>query len=105
LIIDYETDHYLVVAKVKEGLALNKQRLQRFHMERFGFKKLSKAESKGKCCVEVSDLFAALEELGTKVDVNSAWEMIIENIKISAKKNLGCYELKTHGLMKDAHNQ
>jgi hypothetical protein len=37
---DYETDHCLVVAKVKERLALNKQRSHRFHMERFNLKKL-----------------------------------------------------------------
>jgi hypothetical protein len=30
---DYDTDHYLVLAKVTERLAVNKQRSQRFHME------------------------------------------------------------------------
>jgi hypothetical protein len=28
------------------------------------------------------------------VDINSAWEMIRDNIKISAKESLGYYELK-----------
>jgi hypothetical protein len=32
---DCDTDHYLVVAKVRERLAVNKQRLHKFHMERF----------------------------------------------------------------------
>jgi hypothetical protein len=32
---DCDSDHYLVVAKVKERLAVNKQSSQRFHMERF----------------------------------------------------------------------
>jgi hypothetical protein len=32
---DCDTDHYLVVAKVRERLAVNKQRSQRFDMERF----------------------------------------------------------------------
>jgi hypothetical protein len=30
------------------------------------------------------------------VDINRAWETIRENIKISAKESLGCYELKKH---------
>jgi hypothetical protein len=32
---DCDSDHYLVVAKFKERLAVNKQRSHRFHMERF----------------------------------------------------------------------
>jgi hypothetical protein len=31
---DCDSDHYLVVAKVKERLAVNKQRSHRFHVER-----------------------------------------------------------------------
>jgi hypothetical protein len=36
---DCDTDHYMVVAKIRERLAVNKQRSQRFHMERFNLKK------------------------------------------------------------------
>jgi hypothetical protein len=36
-----DTDHYLVVAKVRERLAVNKQRSHRFHMEKFNLKKLN----------------------------------------------------------------
>jgi endonuclease/exonuclease/phosphatase family metal-dependent hydrolase len=36
---DCDSDHYLVVAKVRERLAVNKQRSQRFDMERFNLKK------------------------------------------------------------------
>jgi hypothetical protein len=32
---DCGTDHYLVVAKIRARLAVRKQILQRFHMERF----------------------------------------------------------------------
>jgi hypothetical protein len=35
-----------------------------------------------------------LENLGTEVDVNEAWETIRENIKFSAVESLGYYELK-----------
>jgi hypothetical protein len=40
---DCDTD--LVVAKVREQLAVNKQRSHRFHMERFNLKKLNKVKS------------------------------------------------------------
>jgi hypothetical protein len=38
----------------------------------------------------------SLENLDVEVDINSAWETIKENIKISAKEGLGYYELKKH---------
>jgi hypothetical protein len=44
-----------VVVKVKERLAGNKQRSQRFHLERFNLKKLNEVEAKEKCHVEVSN--------------------------------------------------
>jgi hypothetical protein len=37
---DCDTDYYLTVAKVREGLVVNKQRSHKFHMERFNLKKL-----------------------------------------------------------------
>jgi hypothetical protein len=37
-----------------------------------------------------------LEDLDAKVKINSAWEMIRENMKISAKESLGYFELKKH---------
>jgi hypothetical protein len=48
----------LVVAKVRERLAVNKQRSHRFHVERFSLKKLNEAEGKEQFCVEVSNKFA-----------------------------------------------
>jgi hypothetical protein len=39
-------------------------------------------------CIEVSNRFAALEDLDTEVEISSAWETIRENIKISAKESL-----------------
>jgi hypothetical protein len=39
---------------------------------------------------------AALEDLDTEVEINSAWKTIWENIKISAKESLGYYELRKH---------
>jgi hypothetical protein len=93
---DCDSDHYLVVAKVRERLAVNKQRSQRFDMERFNLKKLKDEEGKEQFRVEVSNGFAALDELDTEVEINSAWETIRENIKISAEESLGYFELKKH---------
>jgi hypothetical protein len=93
---DCDTDHYLVVAKVRERLAVNKQTSQRFHIERFNLKKLNKVEGKEEYHVEVSNRFAALEDLDTEVEINSARETIRDNIKISAKESLGYYELRKH---------
>jgi hypothetical protein len=36
------------------------------------------------------------EDLDAEVEINSAWKMIRENIKISAKESLGYHELKKH---------
>jgi hypothetical protein len=60
---DFDSDHYLVVAKVKERLAVNKQRSHRFDMERFNLKKLNDVEDKEQFRVGVSNRFAALEDM------------------------------------------
>jgi hypothetical protein len=43
---DCDTDHYLVVANVRERLAVSKQTAQRVHLERFNLKKLNEVEGK-----------------------------------------------------------
>jgi hypothetical protein len=57
---DCDTNHYLVVAKVRERLAVDKQRSHRFLMERFNLNKLNEVEGKEEYHVEVSNRFAAL---------------------------------------------
>jgi hypothetical protein len=51
-------------------------------MERFNLKKLNMVERKEQYHVEISNRFAALENLDAEVDINSAWETIGENIKM-----------------------
>jgi hypothetical protein len=75
----------------RERLAVNKQRSYSLHTERLNFKKLIDVEGKEQFRVEVSNSFAALEDLDTEVEINSAWETIRENIKISAKESLGYF--------------
>jgi hypothetical protein len=79
-----------MVAKVREILALSKQTTQTFYMERFNIKKLKRVEGKEQYRVEISNRFAALENLDDDddVDINRAWETIREDIKISAKERL-----------------
>jgi hypothetical protein len=60
---------------VRERLAVNKQGSHKLHVERFSVKKLNEVDGKEKYHVEV---FAALEDLGTKVEINSDWEKIGE---------------------------
>jgi hypothetical protein len=56
-------------------------------MERFNLKKLNEAEGKEKYCIQVSNMLAVLEDLDAKVEINSAWEKITENVNNSAKEN------------------
>jgi hypothetical protein len=65
-------------------------------MEKFSIKKLNDIEGKEEFHVEVSNRFAALEDLDTEVEINSDWEMIRENIKILAKESLRYFELEKH---------
>jgi hypothetical protein len=65
-------------------------------MERFNLKKVDVVEGKEQYCVEVSNRFAALEQLNAEVEMISAWKMIREVIKIAAKECLGYFELKKH---------
>jgi hypothetical protein len=76
------------VAKVRERLAVNKQRLHRFYMERFNSKKLNNVGDKAKYRVEVSNKFAALEDLDAEVEIKSAREKIKGNVKNSVKEIL-----------------
>jgi hypothetical protein len=68
------------VAKVRERVAVNKQRSHRFRRVRANLKKLNEVEGKEQFCVEVPNRFAALEDLNTEVEINSAWKMIRERI-------------------------
>jgi hypothetical protein len=83
-----------VVAKIRERIAVNKQGSHKFRMARFNLKKLKEEEGKEKYHVEVSNRFAALEYVDAEVEINTVWHTIRENTKISAKENLGYYELK-----------
>jgi hypothetical protein len=82
------------VAKLRERISVSKQARQNFDLKRFDLKKLDDIEVKEKYQVEISNIFVALESLDESFDINNAWESIGENIKTSAKENLGYQKLK-----------
>jgi hypothetical protein len=70
--VDCDADHYLVVAKVRDRLAVSKQRMHKCHMERFNLLKLDEVDGKEKYWAEISNRFVALENLDDDVDINRA---------------------------------
>ena len=85
-----------MIAKVRERLAVGKQAAQRFDRQRFNLRKLNELEVMEQYQIEITNRFAALENLNNNEDVNGTWEKIKENIKTSAKESLGLHELKQH---------
>ena len=93
---DCVTDHYLVVAKVRERLAISKQAAQKLDGERFNLRKLKDLEVKKRYQIEITNRFAALGNISDDGDINRAWENIKANINTSAKESLRLHELKQH---------
>jgi flagellar biosynthesis/type III secretory pathway chaperone len=91
---DCETGHYLVVAKVRDRLAVRKQAAQKIDMKRFILKKLYKGDVKEQYQVTIRNKFTALENLEDNGDTNMAWDNIRQTIEISAQENLGYCESK-----------
>ena len=85
-----------MVEKVRERLAVSKQRAQKFDGVRFNLRKLNELEVRKQYQTEITNKFAALENISDGEDINRAWENIKENIKTSATESLGLYELKQH---------
>jgi hypothetical protein len=71
---DCDTGHYLVVAKVRERLAVSKQTKHRFYMEGFNLEKLNEVDGKEQYCFKISNRLAALENLDAEVNINRSWE-------------------------------
>jgi len=83
---DCETDHYLVVAEVRERLAVSQLAAQKFNVERFNLRKLTELEVKKQHQFKIPNGFAALENLSDCKNINKAWQNIKENIKTSATR-------------------
>jgi hypothetical protein len=85
---DCDTDHYLAVAEVREGVPVTKQPTQKFDLKRCNLRKLSELEVKKLYQITMSKRFAALENLNDRKEINRFWENIKENIKISKSYKL-----------------
>jgi hypothetical protein len=94
---DYDTEHYLVVAKVRDRLTMSKQ-ISQIPYRDVQSQEMERGRGKGKYRAEVSNRFAPFGNLDTEVEYKSTWKMIRENINISAKESLGYNELKKHKL-------
>ena len=74
---------------------------QRFGGERFNLRKENQLNVRKQYQIEITNRFAALENLSEDEDIKWAWENIKENIKTSAKESLRLHELKQHKLWFD----
>jgi len=83
-----------VIAKVRERLAVGKQAAQRFNRQRFNMRKLNVLEVREQYQIEITNRFAALENLNDDEDVNRTWVSIKEKIQTSAKESLGLHDFK-----------
>jgi hypothetical protein len=93
---DCDSDHYLVVAKIRERLAVSKRPVNKMDMDRFNLKKLNEGEVKEQYQVTIKNRFSALENLEDNGDICRAWDAIRENIKIYAKECIYYCEAKRH---------
>ena len=93
---DCDTNHYLVVSKVRERLAVSKQPAQNFDGESIKLRKLNELEVRKQYQIEITNRFASMENLSDEEDINRALEIIKENIKTTAKESLGLHKLKQH---------
>jgi predicted nuclease with TOPRIM domain len=94
--VDCDGDHYLVVAKVRETLALSKRMVKKMDVERFNLKQLNEEEFKEKYQVTIKNKFTALENLDDNSDINRAWETVRENIRNLAKESIRLCESKSY---------
>ena len=95
---DCDNDHYLVVPKLRETMAVSKQAAQNFDGERYNGRKLSELEVRKQYQIKISNRFAAIKNLNDSKEIYRVWDNINENIKTSAKRSLGLHELKQHNL-------
>jgi hypothetical protein len=94
--VDCDTDRYLVVAEVRERLAVSKWAIQKIDFNRFNHRKLNESGVKERYQVTITNKFAALENSQDSGEINRTWDNIRENIKISSQECLGYCESKDH---------
>jgi len=76
-----DTDHCLVVGKVRERLTVSKEVAQKFDWERFNLKMLNELEVRKQYHIEITNRLAPLANLSDGEQISTAWENIKKNIK------------------------
>ena len=85
-----DTDHYLVVAKVRERLAVRKQAAHKSDGGRFNLRKLNDLEVRKQYQIVFTNRFAALENVSEDEDINRAWESIKKISKPQLQRVKAC---------------
>ena len=67
---DCDTDYYLVIGKVRERIALDKQAAQMFDRQRFNLRRINEPEVREQYQIEITN---RLENLNDDEDVNRTW--------------------------------
>ena len=75
-------------------MVVSKQAAEKFDSEIFNLRELNELEVRKQYQIEITNRFAALDNLSDGKDINRAWENIKENMKTSAKESLSLLELK-----------
>jgi hypothetical protein len=78
---DCDTEHCLVVEKLRERLSVCSRAAQKFDMQRFDLRKLNDAEVKEQYQVKITKRFTALEDFNCNADINRAY-----NTKLRPKR-------------------
>jgi len=81
-------------AKGRKRMVVSKQAAEKFDSEIFNLRELNELEVRKQYQIEITNRFAALDNLSDGKDINRAWENIKENMKTSAKESLSLLELK-----------
>ena len=70
-----------MVAKVRERLAVRKQAAQKSDGGRLNLRKLNDLEVRKQYQIEITNMFASLENVSEDEDINRGWENIKEYIR------------------------
>ena len=82
--------------KLGKDRAVRKQAAQKSDGGRFNLRKLNDLEVRKQYQIEITNRFAASENVNEDKDINRGWESIKKNIKTSATESLGMHEVKQH---------